>query len=63
MMKVREPATKRRKKLINLDEPPADVSEVINPIPLENIKEWGVIYGLSLEELTDDALMQGRTED
>ena len=63
MVKVREPATRRRKKLINLDEPPADVSEVINPIPLENIKEWGVIYGLSPEELTDDALMQGRTED
>jgi hypothetical protein len=36
---------------------------MVNPIPLETIREWGVACGVSLEELSDDALMQGHDDD
>jgi hypothetical protein len=66
MVKIREPASKHRKKValqIDLVNPPTDASEMVNPIPLETIREWGVAYGVSLEELSDDALMQGHDDD
>jgi hypothetical protein len=66
MVKIREPVSKRRKKVvlqIDLDNPPTDASEMVNPIPLETIREWGAACGVSLEELSDDVLMQGHDDD
>lgn len=62
MVKIKELAHKRRKKIglqIDLDNPPSDASELINPIPMEVIMDWGVSCGVAPEELTEDVLMQG----
>ena len=64
VVRIKEPASKRRKKtVIDLDDPPKDASEAANPIPLDNLQEWGVIRGVSPEELSEDALMQGHGDD
>jgi hypothetical protein len=48
VVRIKDPASKRRKKtVIYLDDPPKDASEVSNPIPLDNLQEWGVICGVS----------------
>jgi hypothetical protein len=62
-VKVKEPASKRRKKvamLLDLDKKlPTNISDVINPTFLENIKEWAQACGVAPEELSDDALLKG----
>jgi len=61
VVRIKEPASKRRKKMvIDLDDPPKDAREAANPIPLDSLPEWGVICG---EELSEDALMQGHGDD
>jgi hypothetical protein len=37
--------------------------EAANPIPLDNLREWGVKCGVAPEELSEEALMQGHAED
>jgi hypothetical protein len=62
VVKIKEPTPKRRRRTtvrIDLDNPPQDVNEVINPIPFSTLQEWGVKSGVSPEELSKDALMQG----
>lgn len=65
-VKVKQPAPKRRMKItmqLDLDKKlPSDVSEVINPTSLENIKEWAQACGVVPEELSDDVLLKGRDE-
>ena len=66
IVKIKEPASKRRKTaalVIDLDQPPQNAEEAANPIPLDNLREWGVKCGEPPEELSEDALMQGRSED
>ena len=48
---------------IDLDTPPQDVFDAVNPIPLDTLEEWGVNCGVAPEELSEDALMQGRHND
>jgi len=45
---------------IDLDTPPQDVPDAVNPIPLDSLQEWGVNCGVAPAELSEDALMQGR---
>lgn len=66
IVKIKEPASKRRKTaslVIDLDQPPQNAEEAANPIPLDNLRKWGVKCGVPPEELSEDALMQGCTED
>lgn len=55
-IKAKEPAAKRRKKVtekLDLDKKlPSDVSEVINPTSLHNIKAWATACGVAPEELS-----------
>lgn len=66
-IKAKEPAAKRRKKVTEKLDPdkklPSDVSEVINPTSLHNIKAWATACGVAPEELSEEALMKGRDED
>jgi hypothetical protein len=42
VVRIKDPVSKRRKKtVIDLDDPPKDASEAANPIPLDNLQEWG----------------------
>lgn len=65
IVKIKEPTSKRRKTalVIDLDQPPQNAEEAANLIPLDNHHEWGVKCGVPPEELSNDALMQGHTED
>ena len=65
IVKIREPAPKKRRTAvkIDLDTPPQDVFDAVNPIPLDTLQEWGVNCGVAPEELSEDALMQGRHND
>jgi len=65
IVKIREPAPKKRRTAvkIDLDTPPQDVADAVNPIPLDTLQEWGVNCGVAPEELSEDALMQGRHND
>jgi hypothetical protein len=65
VVKMKEPASKRRKKTglqFDLDNLPTEASEVIDPIPLEKIQEWARACGVAPEVLTDDALLKGHGE-
>ena len=62
IVKIREPSPKKRRTAakIDLDTPPQDVFDAVNPIPLDTLEEWGVNCGVAPAELSEDALMQGR---
>jgi hypothetical protein len=66
-VKAKASALKRARKLavpLDLDKKlPSDVAEVINPTSLETIKEWALSCGVAPEELSEEALLQGRAED
>lgn len=66
IVKIREPASKRRKKVVSavdLDKPPKNAEEVADPVPLGVLHEWAAKCGVSPTELSKDALMQGPIED
>jgi hypothetical protein len=57
--------SKRRKRAVqklDLGQPPMNVADAANPIPLDSIQEWALACGVSPTELLEDALLQGHDE-
>lgn len=66
VVKIREPASKRRKKTgqkLEMGQPPTTAAEAANPIPLNTIQEWALACGVSPSEVTEDALLEGHDAD
>ena len=64
VIKMKEPASKRRKKyMINLDAPPANADEAADPTPLNILQGWATSCGVSPMELSEDALLEGHADD
>lgn len=64
IVKVKEPASKRRKKYgiqLNLKNP-TEASEVSKPTSLESIREWAAACGVAPKELTDEDLLKGHDD-
>jgi len=65
VVKAKEPVSKRRKRAVqklDLGQPPMNVADAANPIPLDSIQEWALACGVSPTELLEDALLQGHDE-
>jgi hypothetical protein len=65
VVKIREPASKRRKRgmsAFNLDNLPKTAEEATDPVPLDVIQEWATKCGVAPSELSEDDLMQGHKE-
>lgn len=65
MIKVREPAAKRRKKLSTVLglEPPKNAEEAMGPIPIVALQDWALACGVPPSEVSEETLMEGHSED